>query len=591
MKDIASCSNETALPLIIGVTGHRDIPVEDIPDLKLKVRAVLDHLHEEYPDTPLMLVSALADGADRLVAEVALDAGHELIVPLPMRRDLYEQDFSLESVSQFRTLLAQATFSIELPFENGNSEEAVRAGGAGRDLQYLAVGHFIVEHCQVLIALWDGVTNGPMGGTSHVVKMQLEGIGPSTSEDSLLFSPVQSGPVYYVPTRRTKLSTIPEDVEFIAIHQAGNAGPDGVHVLYPLTDGGGATRVDAHVRTLSCIERYNRDSRDRFRLVPDFDDKQKQAAGYVIPEDGPLLSQTNLSPSTLHLLNRFAHADILAQQYQKQTYGVLLLLASLVPFIVFFYETYSNVTTAWFAITGYLFFLGLAYGIHIFTHRQGAHEKFLDYRALAEGLRVGLFWRLAGVNENPASFYLSKQQSELDWIRYAIKTFDLLAFRGRVEIATSATLSAVRLYWLEDQQKYFKKSVIRNKDEADRFDKFSNYLFRFGFFAVTPAMLIIHGIKWGGDKLDAWMQVATPLTFVLSGALKFYAERMLYAEQAKQYARMYTVFARSLRLLDVVGEDQLLRQEIILAVGKEALAENGDWVLMHRERPIEVPQG
>ena len=30
--------------------------------------------------------------------------------------------------------------------------------------------------------------------------------------------------------------------------------------------------------------------------------------------------------------------------------------------------------------------------------------------------------------------------------------------------------------------------------------------------------------------------------------------------------------------------------ELIKELGQEALAENGDWVLLHRERPLEVPQ-
>jgi hypothetical protein len=30
-------------------------------------------------------------------------------------------------------------------------------------------------------------------------------------------------------------------------------------------------------------------------------------------------------------------------------------------------------------------------------------------------------------------------------------------------------------------------------------------------------------------------------------------------------------------------------QHLIEELGKEALEENGDWVLLHRERPLEVP--
>ena len=30
-------------------------------------------------------------------------------------------------------------------------------------------------------------------------------------------------------------------------------------------------------------------------------------------------------------------------------------------------------------------------------------------------------------------------------------------------------------------------------------------------------------------------------------------------------------------------------QELVRELGKEALRENGDWLLMHRERPMKVP--
>ena len=32
-------------------------------------------------------------------------------------------------------------------------------------------------------------------------------------------------------------------------------------------------------------------------------------------------------------------------------------------------------------------------------------------------------------------------------------------------------------------------------------------------------------------------------------------------------------------------------QELLIELGKEALGENGDWMLLHRERPLEVPKG
>src|SRR5512135_247682 len=81
------------LPLILGITGHRDLRPEDGADLEARVRAILEDLRKRYRDTPLVLLSPLAEGADRLAARVALDCGTRLIVPLPMSQDLYETDF------------------------------------------------------------------------------------------------------------------------------------------------------------------------------------------------------------------------------------------------------------------------------------------------------------------------------------------------------------------------------------------------------------------------------------------------------------------------------------------------------------------
>src|SRR5262249_58414221 len=85
------------LPLVVGVTGHRDLRDEDVPRLEQEVTAIIAGLRRDYlegdHDTPIIVLSALAEGADRLVARVALKAGARLIAPLPMPLDEYRRDF------------------------------------------------------------------------------------------------------------------------------------------------------------------------------------------------------------------------------------------------------------------------------------------------------------------------------------------------------------------------------------------------------------------------------------------------------------------------------------------------------------------
>ena len=51
-------------------------------------------------------------------------------------------------------------------------------------------------------------------------------------------------------------------------------------------------------------------------------------------------------------------------------------------------------------------------------NRKRIEEKRYDYRALAEALRVQIYWSVAGLNRSVAHDYMQRQKDELDWIRY-----------------------------------------------------------------------------------------------------------------------------------------------------------------------------
>ena len=86
--------NDVRLRLAIGVIAHRDLVAEEEPALRQSVREFLRRLRADFPDLPLRMISALAEGGDQLAAEEALALGIELVVPLPMPQDEYEKDFS-----------------------------------------------------------------------------------------------------------------------------------------------------------------------------------------------------------------------------------------------------------------------------------------------------------------------------------------------------------------------------------------------------------------------------------------------------------------------------------------------------------------
>jgi hypothetical protein len=78
---------------------------------------------------------------------------------------------------------------------------------------------------------------------------------------------------------------------------------------------------------------------------------------------------------------------------------------------------------------------------------------------------------------------------------------------------------------------------------------------------------------------------------IAAGLLFGYAEKRTLSAHARQYERMAALFAKAKRHLDTSIEAGNFDEasDIIYELGREALKENGEWVLTHRERPIDVP--
>jgi hypothetical protein len=156
---------------VVGVTGHRRLP--DDARLTARVLEVLQTLcgagHR------LVVLSALAEGADRLVAEVGLapplcGALHAL---LPFDVADYRRDnVTPGSLAEFQSLLDRAEM-VEYPAPPpGTAPPSGRGGcleGDARDAAYEWCGFQTVDRCDVLLTLWDGQPARGRGGTADVV--------------------------------------------------------------------------------------------------------------------------------------------------------------------------------------------------------------------------------------------------------------------------------------------------------------------------------------------------------------------------------------------------------------------------------------
>lgn len=176
-----------SLVLRVGVVGHRPDPKKraapDIAALREICRKLLIHIkdtfagvaithrdlfgdlsakHEGDLPTGLRIISALADGGDQWVADEATRLGYELQVVLPFQRNEYENDFDSNVLIEHRRLRGLATAVFEL--------DGCRALS---DASYLAAGRVVLNQSDLLIAIWDGKDSQGVAGTGQIVNEAL----------------------------------------------------------------------------------------------------------------------------------------------------------------------------------------------------------------------------------------------------------------------------------------------------------------------------------------------------------------------------------------------------------------------------------
>ena len=113
------------------------------------------------------LISSLAEGADRIAARAALDAGFALDVVLPCPAPIYARTFVDDaSREEFASLSARARATLILPLAGDSAaplDERLPA-------TFEAAGLTMLAQSDILVAVWDGKPAEGRGGTGQIVE-------------------------------------------------------------------------------------------------------------------------------------------------------------------------------------------------------------------------------------------------------------------------------------------------------------------------------------------------------------------------------------------------------------------------------------
>ena len=570
-KPAQTIDHRTAVPLVIGVTSHRNIPAREAEAIRQGVRDFFARLQRDYPRLPLVVLSALAEGGDQWVAEEALAIDARLIAPLPMARSDYERDFDDAAARARYHALCDAAEIIDVPVVAGNARgrrDDVPAGRE-RDLHYAQAGVYISQHCHILLAIWDGKLSERVGGTAQVVRYHLTGVRPAEEERrrgalrSALIGSESERLVYHIVCSRDE----PEGAPAPPLEPLQSFWRDGEDVV----PGDEPMPLDFHTMFVHTGEfnadcaTYARDIAGAERLQP------------------PLASAFGAL---------FHAADWLAIHFQKRVLLAMRTLYTLAALMGIAFTVYDNLPEQDYMLSVFLLLFAVGGLVVIIANRRSWHRKYLDYRALAEGLRVQSYWRRAGLSmTGDAEFardnFLQKQDVELGWIRNVMRG---AALDSALDTSTAEPEDLPRVVreWVGEvghggQLDYYG----RKGTQRARTHRFTESL-GVASLCVGIGISVVLAVMASRLSPDAknWLVVVMAVFSIVAAVREAYAYKKADKELIKQYRFMHRLFTQARAALDRTADADEQR-EILRLLGEASLAEHVEWALMHRQRPLE----
>ena len=586
-----------ALPITIGVTGHRD--VQDSDQLLLLLEQEINAIRSRYPDSPLLALSSLAEGADRLFARVAMQLHIPLHVVLPFSQQEYEKDFISEdnpsgSVAEFRELYDYAlttgdVYCIDTVVPGSEpmiSDTSNPRGPLYRDLQYAKAGMYLAERCHILFALWDGADARGLGGTAQVVSFrrygrlqdrdmaalnqQLPGIKRYLGQSGLLDIP-DTGLVCHIHVRRKNG------------RYAGEQQTPSVSWYPPLpaTRGGTKKTASASDSWYDSLQKLN----------------QLNAAIAQQEQHHPSAGGDHFS------LSAFNHIDRLANRQMsgiRQRYSRIFLLAALTALAG---NRVPGDPESWVIISLFaslLLLLLLAISLWN-THRSETKAEATAMRALAEGLRVQNVWRRAGIARPVSLHYLRRSHPRLAWVRRALLGSSVYPRPAPQQL--TAGLASIRQEWVAGQQHYLETNTEKKEQRFRRFRKMAGSLFGSGI-GLTALVLLSSLTAISNESLahelhlhafNMWGEHLAEFLIASAALCAGYAKFLGFEDDITDYQRSAALFAAAeKRMSDTtqhyVPDEEDIR-ETLYALGCETLQENARWVARETSRDVELIGG
>ncbi|MDO5440954.1 MAG: hypothetical protein Q4F55_00140 [Bacillota bacterium] len=492
--------NDLAKPIVIGVSGHRQLRAKDVDSLKQAVKSQLQAVALKCPNSPIKLLCCLAEGADQLCAEVAEELNIGLIVASPMEISEYKKDFQAGALFNFEKLLSRAEKVIVV------SDYEKRPESFTRDYFYRQADIYVALHSHCLIALWDGSPAKAGGcGTAETVDMVLN----HTYEHHNKYIRFNDGFVIRIHAPRLDDDTVAGDITYLGNESEFNTN---IEKLDELNAGGG-------------------------------------------------------NPDELSLQN--------AKQYQ----GKLRLLAVLGTALATAFLLYDEIMIRGMLIALMIIFIVMIIAFKIAT-KSRCHEKYIEYRAFAEALRVQQHSDRIGFDIEVANYLDWSRCFDTAWIHKAMQIMSMYR-----DVRKSENLLDD---WILDQKRYHERAAEKTKKLKQKNKAIILIAAALSIAVYAFAIIFEYGIAYQGMANAEIIRIIIKVSVGLFSAISLFAAnyygKLSLQHVYEDHVRMSSFFAAAEDYVTRFGADDEFLKELV----NEELSENSNWCSYEKENSIDL---
>lgn len=195
-------------------------------------------------------------------------------------------------------------------------------------------------------------------------------------------------------------------------------------------------------------------------------------------------------------------------------------------------------------------------GLAFIARQKNWHRRYLDYRVLAEGLRVQYYWSVAGVlREGQSKFaydnFLRQRDIDLGWIRNVMRVAGTRVDAQPVWF-NKESVKFVLDEWIgteggNGQLQYYKTKAM----EKAKINRVTGTLARISLWAgIGIGVFLAFFLDDFGHVYESPLIILMGILPLIAGVAEAYTQRKADRELATQYEFMAQVFANARRRID-----------------------------------------